>query len=807
MTNEEKINLIGQKMLILSNNLDKYHQELASLKQQLEALQKGSTEQKMNIPPVVILPEPKIEIVPEIKKEVTPEVTVETPVVKQEKPIVPPVQQQYIPPITPKPKSDFNFEAFVGGKLITIIGIVILVIGLGIGVKYAIDNDMLGPLARIVLAYVAGGILLFIALRLKPNYKAFSAVLLSGGMASLYFTTFIAYSLYGMFGQIPAFAIMVVFTMFTVYAATAYNLQVIGIIGLVGAYAVPMLLSDGSGKVEVMFSYMVIVNIGILFLSFKKYWQVLNHLAFGFTWLIFFIWMVTNYRFENYSKISIIFSSLFFIIFYVSNMAYKIIKQEKFSAWDVIRIVSNSFIFFGIGYATLNYENTNDYLGVFTVANALVHFVFAFIVFKNKLLDRKLFYLLIALVLSFITIAVPVQLEGDWVTLFWATEAVLLFSIGRYKSIRFYEWMGYSMILLAILSLLQDWTVIADSYRYYPELYVQSTPFANISLFTSVFVIAMLAIMIYVNKKKPLVDVDTKKFSIYSVTDYAMGISLFLITYFTFSNELSLYFEMLYNKSLIKVPSTEVWADPGAIMEIRDYSTLNIKSVVLGMYNLIFFSGFCMLVISKFKTDVVRWTSLTLNIFIAIAFITEGLSNLGALDHALHIETEYYVLNTSLTYLRYVSYALFGLFLFLNYKLLKSETFQRFTISKIYIGAIVHFFILVVLSYELVFLQEARNSVYHYYANNTVYKLGFTALWGVYSFIMIAVGMYKKNQIMRISAILLFGITLIKLLTFDTWDLSTGYKVIAYMLLGVILLVVAFLYQKFKGFIFGEENK
>ena len=139
--------------------------------------------------------------------------------------------------------------------------------------------------------------------------------------------------------------------------------------------------------------------------------------------------------------------------------------------------------------------------------------------------------------------------------------------------------------------------------------------------------------------------------------------------------------------------------------------------------------------------------------------------------------------------------------------MLKTDTFQRFTISKIYIGAIVHFFILVVLSYELVFLQEARNSVYHYYANNTVYKLGFTALWGVYSFAMIAIGMYKKNQIMRISAILLFGITLIKLLTFDTWDLSTGYKVIAYMLLGVILLVVAFLYQKFKGFIFGEENK
>ena len=119
-------------------------------------------------------------------------------------------------------------------------------------------------------AYIAGGILLLLALKLKAKYKAFSAVLLSGAMASLYFTTFAAYSLYDMFPQLVAFGIMVLFTAFTVYAATVYALEVIGVVGLVGAYAVPMLLSDGSGKILIMFSYMLIINIGILVLSFKK---------------------------------------------------------------------------------------------------------------------------------------------------------------------------------------------------------------------------------------------------------------------------------------------------------------------------------------------------------------------------------------------------------------------------------------------------------------------------------------------------------------------------------------------------------
>jgi uncharacterized membrane protein len=60
---------------------------------------------------------------------------------------------------------------------------------------------------------------------------------------------------------------------------------------------------------------------------------------------------------------------------------------------------------------------------------------------------------------------------------------------------------------------------------------------------------------------------------------------------------------------------------------------------------------------------------------------------------------------------------------------------------------------------------------------------------------------------MRISAISLFGITLIKLVTIDTWDLPTIYKVIAFILLGAILLIVAFLYQKFKTLIFGDDDQ
>ncbi|MFL5763820.1 MAG: DUF2339 domain-containing protein [Bacteroidia bacterium] len=811
MTNEEKINLIGQKMLILSNNLDKYRTELVQLQQQLDHLkaqQQGVPRQQI-VPPVVKKPEvvepvieKKPEIIEDIKNEVVekkPEIIEEIPVVNIRETIKPVMQQQYIPPVQ-KPRKEFNFEEFIGGKLITIIGIVILVIGLGIGVKYAIENDLLGPLARIVLAYAAGGILLIIAFRLKEKFKAFSAVLLSGGMASLYFTTFIAYSMYDMFPQVIAFVIMALFTIFTVYAAIIYNLQVIGIIGLVGAYAVPMLLSDGSGKIEIMFGYMTIVNIGILVLSFKKYWQVLNHVAFGFTWLIFFTWFATKYGENPRVALSMGFALIFFIIFYLSNMSYKILKQEKFGVLDIIRLVSNSFIFFGMGYATLNQTpGYEQYLGVFTVGNALIHCVFAYVVFKNKLLDRKLFYLLIALVLSFITIAVPVQLDGNWVTLFWSAEAVLLFSIGRYKAVRFYEWLGYAMILLGIFSLMQDWGnsyytgMIFDNHRY-----AERTPFMNVAMLTSLFVIASMSTMIWIQSKKALTAEERKEFFIYNIIDYAMGIFLFLITYMTFSNEIALYYRTLYENSKQTIPSTDQWTEAGATEDIYDYSLLKLKDVVLGIYNVVFYIVFSLLAIYKLRSPAVRWSSFIFNMLIALIFITIGFSELHDLNEELYngISAKYYTVNPLTPNLRYLCMALCVVLLYLSYKVLRTETFSRFTIAKIYSGSIIHFFILVMLSNEIIHLRGESDAVY---------KLGFTALWGLYSFALTAFGIFRKNKIMRVAAISLFGITLIKLVTFDTWDLSTGYKVIAYMLLGAILLVVAFLYQKFKNIIFGDD--
>ena len=131
-------------------------------------------------------------------------------------------------------------------------------------------------------------------------------------------------------------------------------------------------------------------------------------------------------------SISLVFVTIFFVIFYLIFLAYKLIEKEKFEFDDVLILLVNSFIFYGVGYKVLDsFEAGQNLLGLFTLGNALIHFVISFIIYKQKLADRNLFYLISGLVLLFITITIPVQLTGNWVTLLWVGEAALLFWVGH----------------------------------------------------------------------------------------------------------------------------------------------------------------------------------------------------------------------------------------------------------------------------------------------------------------------------------------------------------------------------------------
>jgi len=90
--------------------------------------------------------------------------------------------------------------------------------------------------------------------------------------------------------------------------------------------------------------------------------------------------------------------------------------------------------------------------------------------------------------------------------------------------------------------------------------------------------------------------------------------------------------------------------------------------------------------------------------------------------------------------------------------------------------------------------------------NNTI-RIGYPVLWGIASFIIMIIGMNKKIRMLRIISLSVFFITLVKLFTYDIVNISAAGKIIAFILLGILLLTISFLYQKLKKILFEEHDK
>lgn len=689
-----------------------------------------------------------------------------------------------------KPKTKSEIEKFIGENLINKIGIAITILGVAIGAKYSIDHDLISPLTRIILGYLVGIGLLGFGMKLKVKYGNFSAVLVSGSMAIMYFITFLAYDLYSLIPLFLTFGLMATFTAFTVAAAIKYNKQVIAHIGLVGAYAVPLLLGDGTGNVAILFSYIAVINIGILILSFKKYWKKLYYFAFGLTWIIYLSWYFFSYDIDRHFSLAGIFLILYFSIFYGTFISYKFLRNEEFKLGGIILLLFNSFIFFGVGYSILSSHETYEWLlGLFALGNSVIHFVISLIIYRKKLSDTNLFFLMSGLVLIFLTIAFPIQLDGNWVTLLWVGECALLFWIGRVKRVVVYEKIAYPLMLLAFLSLLQDWSM-RHFIDYEGTLLI---PLLNVDFLSTILFAGAFTFILYLHRHRNYPSALASDGILYKLVSFIIpGILLFSI-YNGFRLEIEMYWDQRFASSQLDINKD------GYTDTTSNYDLLRFKSIWVNNYSLLFIACLSYLNFKKLRSNLLGLVIFGASLLLFVLFLADSLYQFSELRQSYLDQTPaaYYKIDSFYLYIRYVSFLFFVLAMYVCHRYTLQEYFKRNI--EIVMDSLLHISILWILSSELIHWMDIAG-----YSNN--YKIGLSILWGSYSLLLISLGIWKKKAYLRVGAIVIFALTLLKLFLYDISHLDTIAKTIVFVSLGALLLIISFLYNKYKHIISDDDK-
>ena len=672
-----------------------------------------------------------------------------------------------------KPKKSINWERFIGENLFSKIGIGIIIIGVFIGVKYSIEHNLISPAMRLVLSYLVGAGLFVAGAMLKKKYESFSAVLVSGAMTIFYFVTFIGYSVFNFFPQSLTFILMFLFTAFTVAASLNYNKVVIALIGLVGSYAVPFLLSDNSGRVSILFAYTAIINIGVLIISFYKQWRSLYLSAFAFTWLMLLSLWANNYEYDNFAPY-FTFNLVTFLTFYIAFIFQKIHQEKELKEIDVVLFLSNSLLFFSMGvwyiYDYYTMEN-RTIMAMFTLVNALLHFGVAYYFHVKKFPSQGLKYLILVLALSFATLVIPIQFKGSWITVFWSAEAALLFWFGRRKNLLVYERISYAVMVLASISLLIDWVKapnILDIVN--PDKFIYLTPFGNALFINALLYSAAFGFMAYTHHLTQLANKE-----IYKLLSIILNILCVASLYFIFFREISILCDV---RALQQTPNlTNNYVAWEALN--------NFKTIWRIVYSLLFVTIYTLLNIRLFKSKQLGEIQFGISTLLTFIFMTLGLYTFSELR-------ESYLDNPQLSLwflnVRYVGIVVFAIFCYTSYLLsrflnLKEEVKKN-------LEFLLHLVILWVASSELLHWTELYRS-----ASN--YKLGLTILWGSYALLLVVLGIFKRKKHLRISGIVLIGFSILKLFLYDTTHLDALRKTIVFVILGFLVLVASFFYNKY----------
>ncbi len=85
-------------------------------------------------------------------------------------------------------------------------------------------------------------------------------------------------------------------------------------------------------------------------------------------------------------------------------------------------------------------------------------------------------------------------------------------------------------------------------------------------------------------------------------------------------------------------------------------------------------------------------------------------------------------------------------------------------------------------------------------------QLSISASLMLYSIVLMLYGIWRSRQPIRLTAMALFGIVIIKIFIYDLSFLPTLYRMVSFIGLGVLLLSVSYLYQRFKHMILPNKT-
>jgi uncharacterized membrane protein len=346
------------------------------------------------------------------------------------------------PAPAPAPLAGFDWEWFIGRKALGWVAVVLIVFATAFFLRYAFENNWIGPIGRVALASLGGLGLVAAGWHYDRNrgWRRFAQMLSGAGVVLLYLAAYSAFGFYHLLPQSAAGPYLIVLVVETMMLAAAYDAPALALVAVLGGLITPVLLPSEVDRYTALFLYLGVFNAGVVLLGLWRPWPVVTTAALLGTQLLFWAWYGRNYHPEKLGA-SLAFLAAVFLLHLIQVLALAVrgrpsrpwwVRWEELGRW----LINASLGFAGV-YVLLNPDHA-PWMGTLAALMAVVYAELARWLLARAerarggdlAADEGLYLTTMAIAAGFVAAVFPIQADAPWIALGWAAEAGVLWWFG-----------------------------------------------------------------------------------------------------------------------------------------------------------------------------------------------------------------------------------------------------------------------------------------------------------------------------------------------------------------------------------------
>lgn len=369
---------------------------------------------------------------------------------------------------------------FVGGNVLLKTGVVILFFGLAFLLRLAAEHIEVSVKARYVMVALAGLGATVAGWWLRSKRREYGLVLQGFGIAVMYLIALAALKLHPLLPAAVTFGIMVALVILMAALAVRQNAPVLAQVALLGGMAAPILVSDGSGRHLVLFSYLTLLNTGVATIAWFKAWRSLNLIGFAGTFLIGGMWGARSYTTAHFATTEpfLLYHWLLYTVIACLFARRRLASQADEACWPALpdnasleRIWRNicahgvrvglvdGTLLFGTALAAFGMQHQMVSAWAHAAAwaalgFAVVYGLFAWLITRWGATFVVLKQAFVMLAFVFMVLAVPLAFKRQWTAGVWTLQATLVYVLGscqKQPHVRFMALLVYALAACAQL--------------------------------------------------------------------------------------------------------------------------------------------------------------------------------------------------------------------------------------------------------------------------------------------------------------------------------------------------------------------